>query len=256
MSITCLITGGSRGIGLGIARALAAEGCGIAVCGMRPAAQVAPAIGFLREGGCDPLYIQADVSKQPDRERLLDAVRERFGALNVLVNNAGIAPRERKDMLHASEKSYDEVMGTNVKGPYFLTQLAARWMIAQRQKDPQFTACIITVTSISATVASTNRGEYCVSKAAASMATKLWAVRLAEFGIRVYEIQPGIIKTDMTAGVEEKYNKLIAEGLLLQPRWGLPQDVGRAAAMLVRGDLPYSTGQAITIDGGLTIARL
>jgi len=147
-------------------------------------------------------------------------------------------------------------MKINLQGPYFLTQAVAKWMIAQKDADPNFRGCIVNISSISATVASPSRGEYCISKAGVSMATKLWAARLGEFNIPVYEIRPGIIQTDMTAAVREKYDKLIAEGLLLQARWGLPEDVGRAVAMLVRGDLAYSTGQVILVDGGLTVQRL
>ena len=166
------------------------------------------------------------------------------------MNNAGIAPRVRADILKASEESYDRVMEVNLKGPYFLTQAVANWMIAQKREDEAFEGCIVNISSISATVASPSRGEYCISKAGVSMATRLWAVRLAEFGIHVYEIRPGIIQTDMTSTVKEKYDRLIAEGLTLQPRWGYPEDVGRAVAALVRG------GQVIMIDGGLTIPRL
>jgi NAD(P)-dependent dehydrogenase (short-subunit alcohol dehydrogenase family) len=147
-------------------------------------------------------------------------------------------------------------MGINLKGPYFLTQAVANWMIAQQKESTDFAGCIINVSSISATVASTSRGEYCISKAGVSMATQLWAVRLGEFGIPVYEIRPGVIKTDMTAAVQEKYDRLIAEGLTVQPRWGYPDDIGKAVAALVRGDLPYSTGQVILVDGGLTLQRL
>ncbi|MBA2482182.1 MAG: SDR family oxidoreductase, partial [Planctomycetes bacterium] len=143
-----------------------------------------------------------------------------------------------------------------LKGPYFLTQLAARWMREQRAADAAFAGCVINVSSVSATVASVNRGDYCISKAGIGMATQLWAARLAEFGLPVYEVRPGVIKTDMTAGVVEKYDKLISGGLLLQPRWGTPEDVGKAVLMLARGDLPYSTGQVIMVDGGLTAQRL
>jgi len=167
-----------------------------------------------------------------------------------------VAPRERADLLEASEESFERVLKINLQGPYFLTQAAARWMIDQKAGDPEGRFCVINISSISAHVASVNRGEYCISKAGVSMATRLWAVRLAEFGIPVYEIRPGIIATDMTAGVTEEYDRKIEEGLLLQPRWGWPEDVGRAAAMLVRGELAYSTGQVITVDGGLTARRL
>jgi NAD(P)-dependent dehydrogenase (short-subunit alcohol dehydrogenase family) len=249
------VTGGSRGIGFGIAAALAREGFDLAVCGVRDEAAAAEALAKLRAGGREVLYVQADVSKAADRQRLLAAVRERFGQLNVLVNNAGIAPRMRRDLLEATEESFDEVLGVNLRGPYFLTQAVARWMIEQK-KQSDCAMCIINVSSVSATLASTGRGEYCISKAGLSMATQLWAARLGEFGIPVYEVRPGIAQTDMTAAVQAKYDKLIAEGLLVQPRWGTPDDTGRAVAMLARGDLPYSTGQVIMVDGGLTLPRL
>jgi 3-oxoacyl-[acyl-carrier protein] reductase len=172
------------------------------------------------------------------------------------VNNAGIAPKERKDVLETTEASFDDVLSTNLKGNYFLTQLAANWMIEQKKSDAGFMGSIINVSSISATVASVNRGEYCISKAGLSMSTQLFAVRLGEFDIPVYEVRPGIISTDMTSGVKAKYDKLISEGLTVQNRWGFPDDVGRAVASLASGNFPYSTGSVIMVDGGLTIPRL
>ena len=223
---------------------------------IHPEEVVLPALSELRTLGAEVLYCRADVTDRDARAEALAAIQNRFGKLNVLVNNAGIAPRVRADILEASEESYDRVMEVNLKGPYFLTQAVANWMIAQKREDEAFEGCIVNISSISATVASPSRGEYCISKAGVSMATRLWAVRLAEFGIHVYEIRPGIIQTDMTSTVKGKYDRLIAEGLTLQPRWGYPEDVGRAVAALVRGDFPYSTGQVIMIDGGLTIPRL
>ena len=251
-----MVTGGSRGIGFGIAQALACEGFDLAICGVREETAAAVALGKLRASSRDVLYVQADVSKSDDRQRLLAAVRKRFGQLNVLVNNAGIGPRERHDILDATEESFDEVLRVNLRGPYFLTQAIARWLIEQKQRQPDFAAGIINISSVSAAMASPARGEYCISKAGVSMATQLWATRLGEFGIPVYEVRPGITRTDMTAGVQASYDQRIAEGLLLQPRWGTPEDVGRAVAMLARGDLPYSTGQVILVDGGLTLPRL
>ncbi len=256
MKKVALVTGGSRGIGLGIAKRLAAEGCGLAVCGVRDEVQVADVLDDLRGMAEDAIYCQADVGSTEDRARMMARIREHFGHLNVLVNNAGVAPKVRADILEASEESYERVMRINLQGPYFLTQAAARWMIEQRKSDESFEGCIVNVSSISATVASPSRGEYCISKAGMGMMTQLWAARLGEFGIPVYEVRPGITQTDMTAAVREKYDKLIAEGLLVQPRWGFPEDVGKAVAMLVRGDLPYSTGQIVMVDGGLTLARL
>jgi NAD(P)-dependent dehydrogenase (short-subunit alcohol dehydrogenase family) len=187
---------------------------------------------------------------------MLSTIEDRFGRLHLLVNNAGVAPRVRADILDATEESYDRVMDINLKGPYFLTQAVANWMIEQRKRNPAYKGCIINISSISATTASPSRGEYCISKAGISMATKLWAVRLGEFDIPVYEVRPGIILTDMTEPVKVKYDRLIADGLLVQSRWGLPSDVGKAAAMLACGDLPYSTGQVIVVDGGFSLARL
>jgi 3-oxoacyl-[acyl-carrier protein] reductase len=183
-------------------------------------------------------------------------VRAHFGRLDVLVNNAGVAPSVRADILEATQESFDRVLGINLKGPYFLTQLAARWMIEQRQADSAFAGVIVNISSVSATDASVNRGDYCISKAGVAMATQLWAHRLAEFGIAVYEIRPGVIRTDMSTAVAEKYDKLIASGLTVENRWGVPQDVGRAVAMLARGDLSYATGNVLNIDGGLTLRRL
>ncbi len=251
-----LVTGGRRGIGRGIARALAADGLTVAVCGRSREEDSRDVVEELERLGAEAMYVSMDVSDADSRRRGLEAVEERFGGIDVLVNNAGIAPRVRAEMLEATEESFEEVMKVNLQGPYFLTQAVARRMIRKREQDPSFRGCIVNITSISAVVASTNRGEYCISKAGLSMATRLWAVALAPFGIDVYEVRPGIIETDMTAGVKEKYDRLISEGLLLQPRWGTPEDVGKAVAALVRGELGYSTGAVIPVDGGLMIRRL
>lgn len=249
------ISGGGRGIGLGISRALAREKFSLALCGMKEEKDV-ESLPDLRAMGAEVLYVRANVAEAGDREAFLEAIRRRFGRLDVLVNNAGIAPKVRADILEAGEDSFDELIRVNLKGPYFLTQQAARWMIAQRESDPARAQAIINITSVSATVASTNRGDYCLAKAALGMSNQLWATRLAGAGIPVYEVRPGIIKTDMTAGVTAKYDALIANGLVPQNRWGLPDDVGKAVAMLARGDLPYSTGQVILVDGGMTVPRL
>ena len=256
MKGVALVTGGSRGIGLGIARCLAAEGYNLAICGRRTEEQVQEILTELREKGVDVLYTQADIATGNDRARMLVEIQAHFGSLNVLINNAGVAPEVRVDILEATEESFDRVVNINLKGLYFLTQAVAKWMISQKRGNSNFHACIINLSSISATTASINRGEYCISKAGVSMATKLWAVRLGEFGIQVYEVQPGIIRTDVTTVVKDKYDRLISEGLTIQPRWGFPEDIGKAVAMLVRGDLPYSTGQVIKVDGGITLNRL
>lgn len=251
-----LVTGGTRGIGLGIADFLARDGFDLAVCGRREEEAAALALQSLKGHGTEVVYWRCDVADRAAREALVRAVRDRFGRLHVLVNNAGIAPPERRDLLEASEDSFEAVLRANLQGPYFLTQSAARWMIEQRRADAAFRGCIVNVTSISATTASVNRGEYCVAKAGLAMATQLWAARLGEWDIPVYDVRPGIVQTDMTAKVEAKYDSLIADGLLVQPRWGLPDDVGRAVAMLARGDLAYSTGQVLMIDGGFNVRRL
>lgn len=256
MKPVALITGGTRGIGFGIARVLAGAGWDLALCGVRGEDAVATAVAPLRGTGAEVLYCRADVGQAEDRRCLLNAVRVRFGRLNALINNAGIAPAVRADLLDATEESFEKLMRVNLQGPFFLTQSAAKWMIEQRQADPLFPACIVNISSISAETASPNRGDYCISKAGIGMATKLWAVRLADYGIPVYEVRPGIVETDMTAAVKARYDKLIGAGLLLQPRWGTPEDVGRAVAMLLRGDLSYSTGQVLQVDGGFNISRL
>jgi NAD(P)-dependent dehydrogenase (short-subunit alcohol dehydrogenase family) len=198
---------------------------------------------------------RADVSAADDRERLIATVRERFGRLDLLVNNAGVAPTARLDLLEATEFSFDRLIRINVKGPYFLTQLAARWMIEQATQE---TACakIVTISSVSAYTASPDRGDYCVSKAALSMLTPLFATRLARHGIRVYEIRPGIIATDMTGPVKEKYDALIAQGLTPLPRWGTPEDIGKAVAAIALDSFPFSTGEVINVDGGFHLRRL
>ena len=251
-----LITGGSRGIGFGIAKELAQNNFDLAINGTRSASLVENSIKELKSYGADVIYCQGNVASPGDRAKIMEQIKDHYEKLHVLVNNAGIAPRERKDILSATEESFDDVMDINLKGPYFLTQQAANWMIQQQSIDKDFKGCIINISSMSATVVSVNRGEYCVSKAAISMATQLFAVRLGEYNIPVYEVRPGIINTDMTSGVKEKYDKLIAGGLCVQQRWGEPEDVGKVVASLAKGDFPYSTGQVIMVDGGLTIPRL
>lgn len=256
MKKVALITGGSRGIGLGIARELAKNNFDLAINGVRPPSAVEDVLDQLRAYGARAIYCQGDLASTADRADIIRNVKEQYKKLNVLVNNAGIAPRERRDILEATEESFDEVLSTNLKGNYFLTQLAANWMIAQKQEDPGFAGSIINVSSISATVASVNRGEYCISKAGISMATQLFAVRLGEFDIPVFEVRPGVISTDMTSGVKDKYDRLIRDGLCVTPRWGYPEDVGKVVAALSLGNFPYSTGQVIMVDGGLTLPRL
>jgi 3-oxoacyl-[acyl-carrier protein] reductase len=256
MRKVALITGGSRGIGFGVAQALAKSGFDVVINGRRDASDVADAIRTLEDLGARVLYCRADIANLDDHKTMLASIKSTFGRLDVLVNNAGVAPDVRADVLEASPASFDRLISINLRGPYFLTQAAANWMIEQRKADATFRGCIVNVSSVSATVASVNRGDYCISKAGVGMATQLWAARLAEFGIDVYEVRPGVIATDMTAGVTEKYDKLIAGGLTLEKRWGTPADVGNAVAVLARGELSYATGQVLMVDGGLTQLRL
>ena len=256
MKKVSLVTGGSRGIGLGIALELARGGFDIAINGRREIADVADAVKSIEALGAAVVYCRGDVTNSQERQSILTDIRNRFGRLDVLVNNAGVAPSTRADLLEADETSFDRLIDINLKGPYFLTQAVAKWMIKQGNADTAFRGCIVNVSSVSATVASVNRGDYCISKAGIAMATQLWAARLTEFGIDVFEVRPGIIATDMTAGVKEKYDRLIESGLLLNKRWGTPSDVGKTIAALARGDIPYAPGQVLVIDGGLTLQRL
>jgi len=250
---TALVTGAARGIGAAIAAELARGGHDVALFDLLDPEATADNV---RGAGGRALAIRGDVTSAADRAAALEAVEKTFGRLDVLVNNAGVAPQVRADILEAAEESYDRVMSINLKGPYFLTQAAARWMIRQRAARPRDWMCIVNISSVSAYAASVSRGEYCLSKAAVSMATKLWAARLAEHGIGVYEVRPGIIATDMTAAVKDRYDKLIAEGLTPIRRWGTPQDVARAVAACARGDLRFSTAEVINVDGGFHLRVL
>jgi len=251
-----LVTGGTRGIGLGIARALAERGWSLALCGVRSDEDVREVLRDLAANGGSVEYVRADISSRADRAALLSSALERFGRLDALVNNAGRAPRVRADLLDATEDSFSELVATNLAGPYFLTQAAARLMIEQRRREPDARASIVFITSVSAEMASPNRGDYCVSKAGLAMAVKLFATRLAGEGIPVFEVRPGIVDTDMTAAVRESYDKRIADGLVPAGRWGLAADVGAAVAALVSGDLAYATGSVLHVAGGLQVPRL
>jgi 3-oxoacyl-[acyl-carrier protein] reductase len=203
------------------------------------------------------LFVQADISKKEDRESIIDKVKEKFNRIDVLVNNAGVAPKIRKDILEASEESYDRVMSINLKGPYFLTQTISMWMIQLREElKDTYQPYIINISSINRYTASVNRGEYCLSKAAMTMMTKLFAERLSDYGIPVYEISPGIIDTSMTEKVHDNYDKLIKEGLTPIKRWGKPTDIAKPVVAIVSGLLPFSTGSVIDIDGGFHLHRL
>ncbi len=201
-------------------------------------------------------YFTADLGRREDRDALVSGVRACYPCIDALVNNAGMGPRVRADILEASEDSFEEVMRVNLQGPYFLTQAIAKWMLEHPAAVGAPPRVIVNISSISADVASVDRGEYCLSKAAVAMATKLWAARLGADGILVYEVRPGIIRTDMTAGVVQKYDDLFGKGVAIQSRWGLPEDVGRTVAALLRGDLAYSTGQVVMVDGGMSVRRL
>jgi NAD(P)-dependent dehydrogenase (short-subunit alcohol dehydrogenase family) len=251
-----VVTGGTRGIGLGVARALARDGWDLALCGLRAEDAVRDLVRELRGNGSDVWYHALDVSRTADHAAFVAAVLGRWGGIDALVNNAGRAPRVRADMLDATEADFDEVLRTNLYGPYFLTQQIARAMVQQRAADRDRAMAIVFVTSVSAVMASTSRGEYCVSKAGLAMASRLFAVRLAEHAIPVYEVRPGIIATDMTAPVRDAYDQRIADGLVPARRWGTPDDVGHVVAVLLKGDIPYATGSVITVDGGLSIPRL
>lgn len=241
MSKIALVTGGSRGIGRGVAEYLHEHGFEVAITSRHEADEDAQK---------KVLCIVADNSSAAQRARAVDAVLAKYGRIDVLVNNAGIAPRVRADLLDMGEDSMHELLDVNLVGPFFLTQRVANQMIAQKS------GMIVNITSMSAYVSSVNRGEYCVSKAGLSMMTSLFAVRLAEYGIPVYEIRPGIIRTDMTAKVSEKYDKLISEGITPIRRWGTPADIAQAVYMLSQGLLPFSTGEVINVDGGFHLQRL
>lgn len=257
MKKTALVTGGSRGIGYGVATALAKEGWDLVINGVRPEESAKDALDGLRSLGATVTYARGDIGSTEGREGVLSIAREAAGgALGLLVNNAGVAPKTRLDILETTEESYDFVVDTNLKGAFFLTQAVANEMVKAKKENAAFSGAIVNVSSISATVISVNRGEYCIAKAGLSMMTSLFAARLGEFEIPVYEVRPGIVKTDMTAGVTDKYDRLIEDGLCVTKRWGLPDDIGKAVAGLARGDFPYSTGQVIMVDGGLTLPRL
>ncbi|HVP12174.1 MAG TPA: 3-ketoacyl-ACP reductase [Phycisphaerae bacterium] len=255
------VTGAGRGIGRGIAIELAR--CGYDVAG--DDTSYAPddrqhGLGEVQirveEAKAAFLPVVGDIACLEAHQTMLDTVLRRFGAVDVLVNNAGVAPSVRRDVLEATPESFDRVVGVNARGTFFLTQCVARQMVRQTQQGTAIRPAIVFITSVSADASSPSRAEYCISKAAASQAARVFADRLAEFGINVYEVRPGIIQTGMTAPVKEKYDALIAGGLAPQRRWGLPEDVGRAVAALVRGDFAYSTGMIMEVSGGMNIRRL
>jgi NAD(P)-dependent dehydrogenase (short-subunit alcohol dehydrogenase family) len=255
MKKTAVITGGSRGIGFAISARLVKDGFNVAVVGTREESACRENLDALAAVTSDWLYIRADVSKNDDRKRIIEETVRRFGAIHVLVNNAGVAPKVRADLLEMSEESYDYVMDTNTKSNMFLTQSAVKQMLSQPITGKK-RGTIINISSCSAEVSSVNRGEYCVSKAGISMLTKLYADRLAGEAVFVHEIRPGVIKTDMTAAVTEKYSKLIEGGVFPIARWGTPEDVASAAAAFAGDSFLYTTGNYVDVDGGFHIQRL
>ncbi len=256
MKKTALITGGTRGIGLGIAKALVKEGFDLALNGVREQDQVEHIINDLSATGSRIIYCRGDIGSMAGRQSIWESFENAYDCINLLVNNAGVAPKERMDILDTTPDNVEYIINTNLLGGFYMTQTAANRMIASRKQDAAFEGMIINITSISSTILSVNRGEYCIAKAGLSMTSQLFAARLGEYDIPVYEVRPGITKTDMTSGVTEKYDKLLQEGLCVQPRWGQPEDIAKAVAALARGDFPYSTGQVIMVDGGLTLPRL
>ena len=254
---TALITGASRGIGRGIALELARGGGRVAINYAGNAEAAAEALALVRAAGGDGFVVQGDVAVAADRERLVAETVARFGRIDLLVNNAGVAPRVRADLLDAGEESFDRLFAINLKGPFFLSQSVAKQMLKQDRDAEGFRGRIVNITSISAYTASINRGDYCMVKAGLAMMTKLFADRLGQEGINVYEIRPGIIATDMTSGVKEKYDKLILEqGITPIRRWGKPEDIGRAVRALAEDRFPFSTGAVFDVDGGFHLHRL
>jgi 3-oxoacyl-[acyl-carrier protein] reductase len=258
-----IVTGASRGIGKGIAIELAGLGFNIVInhydftADGKPDEMTAQKTSEeLVAKGARYILLRGDISSDADRAALVRAAKDEFGRCDMLVNNAGVAPLKRTDLLEASEASFDRVLKINLKGPYFLTQLVARWMIEQQKEFPERNYRIVNIASMSSYTSSPARGEYCISKAGVSMMTMLYADRLAEFGIGVFEIRPGIIETDMTSVVKEKYDKLIAEGLTPIKRWGQPEDIAKAVSAIAEGKLDFSTGQIINVDGGFHFRRL
>jgi 3-oxoacyl-[acyl-carrier protein] reductase len=251
-----LVTGASRGIGRAVALSLADCRFQVLVNYAHSQQAALQLKDEILQRGVEAEILQADISLAEDQIRLVEFMKSRFGRIDALVNNAGVAPKVRQDLLETSQDSFDQLIAINLRGPFFLTQRVARWMIALRTQLEGYSPSIINISSISAYTSSPSRAEYCISKAGVSMMSQLYADRLAEHGIPVFEIRPGIIRTDMTAGVHEKYDKLIAEGLTPIRRWGRPEDVGKAVAAIVQGFLPFSTGEVLNVDGGFHMRRL
>lgn len=255
MKKIAIVTGSSRGIGFAVARRLGLDGFAVVVVATGPEENNRKNLDILSGDGSEWIYVRADIAKAEDRQNLVQTVLDKYGRIDVLVNNAGVAPRNRADLLEMTEESFDRVVGINTKGNMFLTQLVARQMISQERIGKK-RGTIINISSCSAEVSSISRGEYCVSKAGVSMLTKLYADRLAKEGILVNEIRPGVIATDMTRTVADKYDRLIAEGLFPIARWGLPEDIANAVSAFADDHFLYTTGNYIDVDGGFHIKRL
>ena len=250
MKKTAIVTGGAGGIGFGTAQQLAADGFNIAIFDIKDETAVREKIAQLNAAGSDTIYFCGNIANVGDSFTFVEKVIEKYKKVDVLVNNSGVAPKVRADILDTSEESIDYVFGVNIKGTFFMSQAVARRMIEQND------GIIVNISSISAYTSSVNRPEYCMSKSAISMMTTLFADRLAAHGIYVYEIRPGVIRTDMTAPVVEKYDKLIADGIFPIERWGYPEDVAKAVAAFAGGAFPYSTGEIINVDGGFHLRKL
>lgn len=251
-----IVTGASRGIGNAIAARLASEGYAIVAVGTSAEQSVSANLDAIRQYGNPFTYVRADVSSEEGRQGIVDRAISDFGRIDVLVNNAGVAPKVRMDILETTEESMDHLLGINLKSTFFLSQRVARLMCREVNEIPGIAPKIINISSISAYVSSTMRAEYCISKAALSMVTQLFADRLAGDGINVYEIRPGVINTDMTSVVKEKYDEMIDKGLTPIKRWGQPEDVANAVSVLCSGMLAFSTGEVLNVDGGFHIRRL
>ena len=250
-----LVTGGRRGIGAAIAIELAATGCDVAYTDLLPGEADDPVRAGIEAAGGRALYVESDLANLEGHKPLVESVADWGGGLDVLVNNAGVVWPRRGDMLSTTPEAFDQVIGINLRGTFFLSQCVAKWMVAHSRGDG-FRRSIVSIGSVSAEMATPERSEYCISKAGLAMVTKLLALRLADEGVSVFEIQPGIIRTDMTASVKDKYDRAIGDGLSPVRRWGEPADVARAAAALVRGDFAFATGSVVHVDGGLSIQRL
>lgn len=255
MKKTAIVTGGSRGIGFAISKQLGLDGYNIVILATRPKEAYEESLGILESENITYHYVQGSIEFKEDREKLLQETVDKFGRVDVLVNNAGVGPLERKDLLEMEEESFDRVVGINTKGTMFLTQIVAKQMI-QQEKLFKKTGTIINISSCSSVVSSTSRGEYCISKTAVSMLTTLYADRLASEGILVHELRPGVIATDMTSVVHDKYSKMIEDGDFPIARWGLPQDLADAVSVFASDKLLYTTGNYIDVDGGFHIQRL